>query len=148
MWLRIEFRSDHNHRRFHTAPTNFVRASNKIYFEPTVIDGALLLEPVEDKSLITYGNAPCPRCKSQGGHPVQESEITRNAASEIYYYMYEDRGLKKALKGFMLGVAHQKETKKLCVAMSTNNDSLIKSLMDPKLLRLPVGQSIFITVIP
>ena len=85
---------------------------------------------------------PAPGANRKAGHPVQESEITRNAASEIYYYMYEDRGLKKALKGFMLGVAHQKETKKLCVAMSTNNDGLIKSLMDPKLLRLPVGQSI------
>jgi hypothetical protein len=27
VWLRIEIRSDHNLRRFHAAPTNFVRAS-------------------------------------------------------------------------------------------------------------------------
>jgi len=30
VWLRIEFRSDHNHRRSHAVPTNFVRASYRL----------------------------------------------------------------------------------------------------------------------
>ena len=29
MWLRIEFRSDHNRRRSHAVPTNFVRATKE-----------------------------------------------------------------------------------------------------------------------
>jgi putative transposase len=33
VWFRIDSRSDHNRRRFHAAPTNFVRASKLVYRE-------------------------------------------------------------------------------------------------------------------
>ena len=75
-----------------------VNTFNKVIIEPNLLTDF----PVEEKELITYGNTPCPRCNSQGGHPIQESSITRNAALELYHYMKDDRGFKDSLKGFML----------------------------------------------